>query len=58
MKNIQISKLTYEMLVELSKKPNIKAELYLEALIRKAHAEKSNYIRANEQYFLGTFPNL
>ena len=28
------------MLVELSKKPNIKAELYLEALIRKAHAEK------------------
>ena len=40
MKNIQISKLTYEMLVELSKKPNIKVELYLEALIRKAHAEK------------------
>ena len=39
-KTVKIPNIVYEMLVELSKKPNIKAELYLEALIRKAHAEK------------------
>jgi hypothetical protein len=39
-KTVRIPNIVYEMLVELSKKPNIKPELYLEALIRKAYAEK------------------
>jgi hypothetical protein len=39
-KTVKIPNIVYEMLVELSKKPKITPELFLEALIRKYHAEK------------------
>ncbi len=39
-KLIKINLLTYEMLVKLSQKPQIKPELFLEALIHKYYAEK------------------
>lgn len=39
-KTVKMPNIVYEMLAELSKKSNIKPELHLEALIRKAYAEK------------------